>query len=126
MRRVAERRAAGGALGAARRGPRGTIASAGGARAHRRGYNDRVPRPFSDTTPEAERVQLDLLRAASPARRGEIALSLSRTVLALARGCLERQDPSAPPGEIDLRFVEALYGRPLADAVRAHLAGRRS
>lgn len=81
---------------------------------------------LTDTSPEAERVQLDLLRAASPERRGEIALSLSRTVLALARERLEREDPKAPPGEIDLRFVRTLYGQPLADGVRAHLAGRRS
>jgi hypothetical protein len=67
-------------------------------------------------SPEAERVQLDLLRAASPERRGELALSLSRTVLALAREHLEREDPAAPPGEIDLRFLRRLYGRPLADA----------
>jgi hypothetical protein len=53
--------------------------------------------PLSDTDPEAERVQLELLRAAEPGRRAQMALDLSALVIVLARrgdGCL----PSAPVG----------------------------
>jgi len=41
--------------------------------------------PLSDTGAEAARVHMDLLRRASPARRLQLALSLSRSVLALSR-----------------------------------------
>ncbi len=84
-----------------------------------------MPIGVSDTTPEAARVQLDLLRAASPERRGAVALSLSRTVLTLARERLERAHPGEPPETIGVRLVELLYGRALAEAVRAELDARR-
>jgi len=85
-----------------------------------------VPRGLSDTDPEAERVQLELLRAASPSRRLRLALSLSRTAMSLAHDGLARSLPGASPEEVGLRFVALNYGRELAEAVRADLAARRS
>jgi hypothetical protein len=81
---------------------------------------------LSDTDPEAEAVQLSLLRAASPARRLRLALSLSRTVMSLSRDALARADPGASPEAIGLRFVELNYGAELAEALRADLRARRS
>ncbi len=80
---------------------------------------------LGDTDPEAARVQLELLRRASPARRVALALSLSRTVLGLSRRGLERRSPSASEEEISLRFVELHYGRDLAEELRQDLARRR-
>jgi hypothetical protein len=81
------------------------------------------PPPFSDTDPETERVQLELLRAAEPGRRARMALDLSALVIALARRALRA---TLPPGATDadaaLRFVELHYGRDLADGVRRRLA----
>jgi hypothetical protein len=85
-----------------------------------------VERGLSDTDPEAERVHVQLLRAASPSRRLRLALSLSRTAMSLSRGGLARTLPSASPEEIGLRFVALNYGSRLADDVRADLAARRS
>jgi hypothetical protein len=85
-----------------------------------------VERGLSDTDPETERVHLELLRAASPSRRLSLALSLSRTVMALARAGLARSHPEASPEEIGLRFVALNYGPELAEEVRADLAARRS
>ncbi len=80
---------------------------------------------LSDTDPETERVQLDLLRRAGPARRLQLALSLSRSVMSLSRGGIARSLEGAAPEELGLRFVEVHYGAALADALRADLRSRR-
>ncbi len=85
-------------------------------------------RPFvtrPDTDPEAERVQLDLLRAASPAQRAGLALALTATTIGLSRRGLERQAPDATADEIGLRFVALNYGPELAAEVAALLLRRR-
>ena len=79
-----------------------------------------------DTDAEAERVQLDLLRRAGTARRLQLALSLSRTVMSLSRGGIARRLEDASPEELGLRFVALHYGADLADALRAELASRRT
>ena len=84
-----------------------------------------MERGLSDTDPEAERVQLELLRQASPSRRLQLALSLSRTAMSLSRAGLARAFPDASPEEIGLRFVALNYGPELAEEVRAYLARRR-
>lgn len=82
-------------------------------------------RPLSiDTDPEAERVQLDLLRRAGPDRRLALALSLSQTTLALARDALRRRYPEATERELALRFVATHYGEALARDLEAFLASR--
>ena len=78
-----------------------------------------------DTDPEAERVQVDLLRKAGRERRAEMALKLSAQVIALARRAIRRAAPGATEEEIGLRFVELHYGRDLAEGVRRDLEARR-
>jgi hypothetical protein len=84
-----------------------------------------MERGLGDTDPETEKVHLAMLRAAAPARRLQLALSLSRTVMALSRGGIARRCPGASPEEVGLRFVETSYGRALAEELRAHLATRQ-
>ncbi len=83
------------------------------------------PRP-SDTSAEAERVQIDLLRAAPVSRRLHLAWSLSATVIGAARIALARQSPRQSQDALDARFVELHYGRELAAALRRDLARRQS
>ena len=83
-----------------------------------------IPARPVDTTAEADRVQVNLLRAASVARRLQIALSLSATVISAARRALERTDSRASKQERDLRFVALHYGPALAAGLRADLAQR--
>ena len=85
-----------------------------------------VEHGLSDTDPETERIHLEMLRAASPSRRLQLAISLSRTVMSLARDGIARSLPGASPEEVGLRFVELNYGRELAAALRAYLAAQRS
>jgi hypothetical protein len=80
---------------------------------------------LSDTDPEAARVHLDLLRRAPPERRLGLAFSLSRTVMSLTRGGLQRARPDATSQELDIEFVARLYGPQLAAEVRSDLAVRR-
>lgn len=83
------------------------------------------PRP-SDTSAEAERVQVELLRAAPVSRRLHLAWSLSATVIGAARHALARQNPQLSPSALDAHFVELHYGRELAAALTQDLARRRS
>ena len=74
---------------------------------------------------DAETVQLELLRLAGPARRGAMALELTRHVCALSKRAIRKASPGASEDELVARFVEAHYGPILGAAVRADLARRR-
>lgn len=78
-----------------------------------------------DTDPDAEAVQIELLRRAGPARRFALARSLSRTTMALARRALRRAHPRATDEEIAVRFVAIHYGEELARALERHFEGTR-
>jgi hypothetical protein len=87
-----------------------------------------VPHPparSADTDADADRVQLDLLRAASPAQRAGLAVALTSNAVAASRRALERASPDATEEEIGLRFVELNYGPELAAAVATCLRLRR-
>lgn len=78
----------------------------------------------ADTDPEAERVQIDLLRRAGVARRAHMALALSAQIIGLARRAIREARPGLSETEVNLRFVELHYGRELAEDVRRYLAAR--
>ena len=84
-----------------------------------------MPARSADTEPEAERVQIDLLRRAGVARRARLALSLSQMVIGLARRAIRRSLPDATEEDLGLRFVELHYGRELAGELRGYLALRQ-
>jgi hypothetical protein len=81
------------------------------------------PRPL-DTTADAERVQVELLRAASVGRRLQIAWSLSAHAIAAARRAIARANPAADSLDQQLRFLAVHYGEDLARAVAEDLARR--
>lgn len=78
----------------------------------------------ADTDLAAERVQLELMRRATVARRASLALSLSRTTLYLARRAIQRAHPAADEHELAVRFVALRYGPTLAEGLRRHLQAR--
>jgi broad specificity phosphatase PhoE len=82
------------------------------------------PPRSADTTPEAELVQIELIRAASPARRAHQALSLSADVISAARRAFARARPLASAIDLDLQFVEVHHGRELAEGLRAEFIRR--
>lgn len=79
----------------------------------------------ADTDPKAERVQLDLLRHATVARRASLARSLSCTTLQLTKRAIQESNPTASANELAVRFVAICYGPALADGLRHHLEARQ-
>ncbi len=73
----------------------------------------------ADTSPEAEAVQVALLRKASPARRLRMVLSLNRTVRSLALHGVRKRHPGLSAAEIRLLLAERLLGDSLAHQVYA-------
>ena len=78
----------------------------------------------ADTDADAERVQLELLRAATPAQRAALAVALTSTTVELSRRALRRGAPGASEEDVGLRFVELNYGPELAAALAAWLRDR--
>jgi hypothetical protein len=83
-----------------------------------------IPPRSADTTPDAERVQIDLLRAAPVARRLHLALQLTATVIGAARRAIGRAQPHDSPQDRDLRFVDLHYGADVAAGLRKDLDRR--
>jgi len=81
---------------------------------------------FSDTHLAAARVQLALLRDASPCRKFQLARSLTRTTASLAFRALRRANPELSERDLDLLFVARNYGDDLAGRVREYLERRLS
>lgn len=79
---------------------------------------------LTDTTAEAEQVQLQLFRRASMAERLGLALALSTTAIQLSRRAIARANPRASDQQLDLIFIELHYGPRLAHGVRERLQQR--
>ena len=78
----------------------------------------------ADTHPEAERVQLQLFREATVAKRLALAFSLTRTTMRLAWRSVENDYPEAGDDELKVRFVDRVYGPELAEGLRRDLERR--
>jgi hypothetical protein len=78
-----------------------------------------------DTSPEAERVQIELIRKASPAKLFSLVNSLSRTMIQASRDTIRQLHPHASEEELALIFIELYYGKGLSDRVRADLERRK-
>ena len=79
-----------------------------------------------DTSPEAERVQIELMRKASPARLFGMVRSMSQTMIQASRETLRKLHPDLTPEELNLLFIELYYGKDLAQQVRMYLEKRKS
>jgi hypothetical protein len=68
----------------------------------------------SDTTPEAERVLVELLREASPARKMAMVLSANHTARCLAMTGLRERHPGESPALLRRRLADLWLGPELA------------
>ena len=73
--------------------------------------------PVSD----ADNIQIELLRKATPSERLSIAIKLSEKVIALSRQAIARAHPEYSEQEVKLKFVELNYGKSLAVELREYL-----
>jgi hypothetical protein len=78
-----------------------------------------------DTTPQAEKVQIELIRQSSVAKRISLVRSLSQTAMFLSRRAIQRANPSLSEREVDLLFVELHYGKDLAERLRSYMEHKR-
>ena len=79
---------------------------------------------LSDTHPDAERVQIELLRKATIAQRVRLTRSLSSMAMQLAWRAIEEANPGASEHEIALIFVAVHHGQDLANRLRADFVRR--
>jgi hypothetical protein len=76
---------------------------------------------LTDTHPEAERVQIELLRQKTLAERFMMARSLTAFAVGLSRDALRRLYPDLSSEEFRLKIIEHHYGKDLAQRVREYL-----
>jgi hypothetical protein len=69
---------------------------------------------FPDTRPEAEQVQIELLRQAPAWRKLEMVGQMNQTVRTLALSGLRQRYPQATPEELRRRLADLLLGPALA------------
>jgi hypothetical protein len=74
-----------------------------------------------DTSRDAEDVQMEILRHASPQKKAEMLRGMHRSALALTRQGLRRRHPAASEAELEHLRAELWLGRDLA--IRASLNG---
>ena len=78
-----------------------------------------------DTAPQAEKVQIELIRESSVSRRISTLRSLSQTAMHLSRRAIRRANPSMSERDVDIAFVENHYGQDLAEELRLYLERRK-
>jgi hypothetical protein len=78
-----------------------------------------------DTSPEIERVQIELIRKASPAKRFAIMQAWSQLLIEANKQHIRKDHPDANEEEISLIFVARHYGQVLADGLRVDIARRQ-
>ena len=82
------------------------------------------PEKFSelnDTSPEAEEIQIALLRKLSPAQKAAKTFSLSNEVIRLSKRAIRRQNPDLNEFELKILFLHHFYGPKIAKKVQDHL-----
>jgi hypothetical protein len=76
---------------------------------------------LTDTHPDAERVQIELLRRASPEQKFCTPINLTAALIDSSRQTIAATNPELSPRELNLRCVELYYGEALAARVRDYL-----
>ncbi len=78
-----------------------------------------------DTSPEMERVQIELIRKAPITKRFALMQSWTQFIIEVAKQGIRRTHPNASEEEVALILVARQYGQSLADKVRADMERRR-
>ncbi len=79
----------------------------------------------ADTALEVEKVQIELIRKASIAKRISTVRSLSQTTRFLSRRSIQRANPSFNEREVDIAFVGLHYGEELAENLRVYMESKQ-
>jgi len=79
---------------------------------------------LSDTSREAEKVQIELLREAGFAGRFARMQSLTAMAISLSRRAIAEANPELSPRELEVKCVELFYGPELAREFQVYLNSR--
>lgn len=79
---------------------------------------------LSDTSPQAEKVQIELLRKSTVAERFAKVRALTARTVRLSKRAIARANPDLSPEELKLKFIELHYGNGLGERVRHYLDNR--
>ena len=83
-----------------------------------------MPPYTTDTSPEAESIQLEPFRRMSPTECLAKMSKLSASLRRMAFDAIRRIHPELNEAEVRLKFIESTYGKELAAEVRNHLQQR--
>ncbi len=75
---------------------------------------------LSDTHPDAERVQIELLRKMTGKQKVAQMRSSTAMAIGLARRAIARANPQLNQHEVDMLWVEYTYGKDLAERLRRY------
>jgi len=81
---------------------------------------------ISDTSEQAAKFQIALLKSKSTSERLALTLTLSSTTIGLSRRAIERANPEFTMDEVRNKFVELHYGKQLAEDLSKYLQERAS
>ncbi len=73
---------------------------------------------LSDTHPDAERVQIELLRKMTPEQRYYKVASLTNALIDSSRQTIAARNPTLSPEALSVQCVELYYGKALAARFR--------
>ena len=76
---------------------------------------------FIDTHPDAENIQISLIRKATIAKRISCTRSFSQSIIQLSRKAIMRANPKLNERELILTFIAYHYGSELANRLREYI-----
>ncbi len=79
----------------------------------------------SDTSPEAEKFLISLIRKQSRTQRFRQVVTLSDTMIKLSKRAIARANKHLDEDGVKLLFIEYHYGKDLADRVRKYMEQRK-
>jgi hypothetical protein len=79
---------------------------------------------LSDTSAEAEKVQIELLREAGFTGRFARMQFLTAAAINLSRGAIAEASPALSTEELNLKWLELCYGKELVAGLRASTESR--
>ncbi len=77
-----------------------------------------------DTSIDAEKVQVALLRNLSVAKRMALVRRLTSSTRRMAKAAIKECNPGKDEKELNLIFAEVLYGKKIADELKKHYSTR--
>ncbi len=77
----------------------------------------------SDTSPEIEKIMLDMLRSQTISERISKTMKLTSSAIYLSKRAIARANPGKSKRELDLLFVKYHYGDKLAGQLEKYLEG---